>query len=277
METVNQQEITEIAKFGKYLISKAGRLLLKSSRPKLSFPKGDFDLVTNVDTELEKLLISEIKDCFPHHDLIAEESGLADFKLSSDFCWVIDPLDGTVNLAANIPIFSISLALLYRNNPVLAWVYDPLRQELFHAQKGSGAFLNGQQLKIGDTNSMLPIGGSSGFIEQSAVNVSDSVLTEFIRQFGKIRILGSQALHLSYLAAGRFRAAISWEARIWDDVAGALIAQESGALYTDFQGSEVFPLTSNSSIFSGQPIHSLAAVPSLHQDMVDFTSQWMKD
>lgn len=252
----------------------AGRRIMTDYGRVGSQPKGDFDLVTKTDTEIEQFIQQEIRRNFPDHGIIGEETVQATYDTISDYCWLIDPLDGTVNFALGIPFFCVSLALLKSGQPILGVIYDPVRDELFHAQLGNGSFVNDELLRI-ETNSKSsnPIGGSSGVLKWSARHKDETLILNLLEQFGKLRILGSQALHLCYVAAGRLNAAISWEARLWDDAAGALIAQEAGALYTDFSGQNVFPLGSGSSLYTGESIHSIAADKDTHQTIISLFTQ----
>ena len=232
--------------------------------------KGRFDLVTRADVAVEELMLAELQRQFSNYQVIAEESTGLGTDSIQELCWVIDPLDGTVNFAMGIPIFSVSLALLRDGDPVLGLVYDPVREELFQAQRGGGSSVNGRTITVpAGTSSPVPVGASSGFLGRGGQAGPPSPLVSVMRRFGKMRILGSQALHLCYVAAGRLRAAISWESRLWDDAAGALIAQEAGAQYTDFWGCDVFPLEAGCPVLAGEPIHSLAACPSVHREMVE--------
>jgi len=273
--TIKAKTLNDIQIFATKLIKEAGQRLLADFGQVGSRPKGDFDLVTSADLNTEEFLKTEILQHYPTHQIIAEETLQTNPSLNDNYCWVIDPLDGTVNFALGIPFFSISLVLLVENKPVLGWVYDPIHKELFHAQKGKGSFLNSQPLQIDhipDTRP-LPVGGSSGLLDQMMRTDSSDSLSLIIQRFGKLRILGSQALHLCYVAAGHLRAAVSWESKLWDDAAGALIAQEAGAYYTNLWGDEIFPLPADSKLLTGQSIHSIAATPVIHQDLVAILSQ----
>lgn len=253
----------EMVSFVTGVVKSAGRRLLADFGRVDSKPKGDFDLVTATDLAVQSFIQSELHHRFPDHQLIAEEGYSFRQSCPAEFCWVIDPLDGTVNFALGVPFFSVSLALLYGGSPVLGWVYDPVRGELFFARRGGGSFLNDRQLTINvnAATSLLPVGGSSGLLEWALKSGQSAPLLALFQRYGKMRILGSQALQLCYVAAGRLRAAISWESRLWDDAAGALIAGEAGAVYADFWGQPVFPLTDNSAALTGAAIHSMAATP----------------
>jgi myo-inositol-1(or 4)-monophosphatase len=242
---------------------------------------------------VEALILERLRNRFPEHQVIAEESSGEGTTDIDEFCWAVDPLDGTVNFAMGIPFFAVSLALLYHGHPVVGCVYDPVRRELFRAERGGGSFVNDQRLRIrpdapveapaqagsppdislpgtppGQAGQAAPVGVSSGFLEQQARGGLDFPWLPVFERYGKVRVLGSQALHLCYVAAGRLQAAINWESRLWDDAAGALVVQEAGARYTGFEGEPVFPLEAGSRVLAGEAIHSVAAVEGAHQEIV---------
>jgi myo-inositol-1(or 4)-monophosphatase len=149
---------------------------------------------------------------------------------------------------------------LHQGMPVIGWVNDPVHGERFRALAGRGAILNGAPLgPTTDQNAVLPVGLSTGFMEWALRTAGADILTEVIRRFGKIRIFGSQALQLCYVAAGRLRLAASVEAKLWDDAAGALIVTESGRTYAGLNGFSPFPLDPGSPLWHGQAIGSMAA------------------
>jgi myo-inositol-1(or 4)-monophosphatase len=253
----------ETVSFVTGVVKAAGQRLLADFGQVDSQPKGNFDLVTATDLAVQSFIQGELRNRFPDHQLIAEEGYPFRQSTPAEFCWVIDPLDGTVNFALGLPFFCVSLALLSGGSPLLGWVYDPVRAELFFAVRGRGSFLNDRRLTVQahQATSLRPIGGSSGWLEWALASGQGRSLLALLQRYGKMRLLGSQALQLCYVAAGRLRAAISWESRLWDDAAGALIAGEAGADYTDWWGQPVFPLSPNSAALAGAAMHSIAATP----------------
>ena len=202
--------------------------------------KGLVDLVTEMDRKSENYLIEQIQSRYPDHQIISEESG----HLNGDHNhgWYIDPLDGTVNYAHGIPIFSVSIAYLVNQTVQIGAVYDPMRDELFSAERGEGAFLNGEPLHVSSAQKMIDSLLVTGFpydLWSSKVNNLE-YFSRFSRQSQGVRRLGSAALDLCYVAAGRFDG--YWEIKLspWDIAAGTLIAQEAGALVTDMNGSPDF-------------------------------------
>jgi myo-inositol-1(or 4)-monophosphatase len=245
--------------FGDAVMEEAGVLLRSHLGRSASTSKGPFDLVTEADHAVESMFAERLSRSFPAHEMIGEERGPGGGEGESGYCWVIDPLDGTVNFAAGHPCFAVSLALFRHGSPVIGWVYDPVHEERFRAIRGGGATLNGSPIgPSAEGPGVFPVGLSTGFIEWALACSGGGVLAEVIRRFGKIRILGSQALHLCYVAAGRLRLAASVEAKLWDDAAGALIVAESGRRYSGLGGEPVFPIAPGSPLWAGARVGSLA-------------------
>ncbi len=222
--------------------------------------KSEIDLVTETDKRAEELILSEIKRKYPEHNIIAEES---ENSISfAEHVWMIDPLDGTTNFAHKLPIFSVSIAYLYQGEIVLGVVYDPIKDEMFYAEKENGAFLNGEKIRVSDTVDLAKSLVITGFPYDRFQNY-DNNLDNFSRMALKvrgIRRLGSAALDLCYIAAGR--ADGYWEIRleVWDIAAGTLIAREAGAVVTNRLG--------NQDVLQ-QPISVTAANPSLHPKILE--------
>lgn len=222
--------------------------------------KGAIDLVTDVDFQSEKYLIDSIRQRFPEHRIVSEESGV---NQGGDCCvWYIDPIDGTVNFAHGIPIFSVSIAYAHQGQIELGVVFDPMRDECFSAEKGRGAWLNGQPLRTSaavDLDHSLLVTGFAYDIRTNPDNNLDHYALFALRTQG-VRRLGSAALDLCYVAAGRFDG--YWELRLnsWDIAAGGLIAQEAGAIVTDLYGNPDYllpKLSEQTSILAGNPaIHA---------------------
>lgn len=196
------------------------------------------DLLTVADSETEAALIAAIKAAWPGHDVLAEESG-ADLR-GAEWCWIIDPVDGTTNFARGYPIFSASIALCRRGQPVLGLVTAPYLRETFVAELGSGAFLNGRRLAVSKTpdihTSLLATGFSYVRNEVQRNNVDN--FGKLVLKCHDIRRGGSASIDLAYVAAGRFDG--YWEGYLkpWDVAAGALLVREAGGRVTDFAGGE---------------------------------------
>ncbi len=219
---------------------KAGALLKRGfgSHFEISEKEGYHNLVTEYDKATEKQIISSIFSHFPDHAHLAEEGGLSKGK-GSPYMWVIDPLDGTVNFAHNIPIFSVSIACTFENEVICGVVYQPMTEELFIAEKGRGATLNGSTITVTKT----PRLESSILVTEFPYNAHENPLNcvETFSRLTKmglpIRRLGSAALDLSYVAAGRFDG--FWEVSLepWDLAAGKLIVEEAGGRVTHYDGT----------------------------------------
>lgn len=198
--------------------------------------KGDIDLVTDIDRQSEQYIIGEINRRFPGHGIYAEESG--DNRNGQGCLWYIDPLDGTINFAHGVPIFAVSIAYEENSELQLAAVFDPLRRECFSAQKGKGAWLNGEPIHVSACSQLIDALLVTGFpydIRTNPVNNLDQY-ARLMKQTQGVRRLGSAALDLAYVGAGRMDG--FWELQIepYDIAAGALIAREAGALVTDASG-----------------------------------------
>jgi myo-inositol-1(or 4)-monophosphatase len=198
--------------------------------------KGLIDLVTEVDHQSEAFLLGEIKKHFPDHHILAEESG--ETTGDKDHIWYIDPVDGTVNYAHHIPIFCVSIAYASRGTVMLGAVYDPLRDEMFTAERGKGAFLNNKPIQVSAVTELQKSLLVTGF----PYDTWNTELDNFhnYEKLGKlsqgVRRLGSAALDACYVGAGRFEG--FWELSInpWDVAAGGLVAEEAGARVTNVDG-----------------------------------------
>lgn len=198
--------------------------------------KGSINLVTDVDHACEKAIVDIIQGAFPDHDILAEEG--SGRRKDSEYKWVIDPLDGTTNYAHGYPIFCTSIALEYRGEIVLGAVFDPSRQEMFLAEKGSGARLNGNKLKVSevkDLNGALLCTGFAYNVREAKNNNLDH-FTDFLMTAQAVRRDGVASVDLCYVAAGRFDG--FWELNLfpWDVAAGYLMILEAGGTVTDFAG-----------------------------------------
>lgn len=221
--------------------------------------KGVIDLVTDVDHRSEAYLLNEIRQRFPGHKIVAEESG--ESAGADGQIWYIDPLDGTVNYAHGLPIFSVSIGFAEAGRMRLGVVYDPLRDECFSAQAGFGAWLNGEPLRVSETTALdrgLLVTGFPYDIRTNPENNLDHYARFALRSQG-VRRLGSAALDLCYVAAGRFDG--YWEIRMnsWDIAAGGLIAEQAGARVTNLAGE---------ADYISPPQSILAANPHLHPQML---------
>ena len=195
------------------------------------------DYVTKLDIEIQKYLIDSISIIFPGFEIYSEEN-IKDVTKLKNKCFVIDPLDGTLNFISGIPYFCISVAYVDHGIPKVGVTYDPNNNEIFHAFHGGGFFINRKKF-LGNSNSSKIIAISNDFLGMCIDK--NPIIIKKLRNYGKIRILGSQALHLAYVSAGRILACINHEAKYWDDVAGFVMLKESGLDYKSFRGEIIFP------------------------------------
>ncbi len=200
--------------------------------------KGPIDLVTEADIASEKNIIDTIRSRFPDHEVLAEESGLN--RTGDSTCqWIIDPLDGTTNFAHQISVFAVSIAFAMNNEIKVGIVLNPITGELFTAVRGQGSTLNGKAIKVSEEKNISDSLLVTGF-PYDVKQMLDPVMLRFKQCVAAslgIRRLGSAALDLCFVACGRFES--FWEENLkpWDTAAGWLIAEEAGALVTDFSGA----------------------------------------
>ena len=224
--------------------------------------KGRANLVTKADLACQKAILKIIEKNFPEHDFLAEEEGLK--NTGSCWRWVIDPIDGTTNFAHAMPHFSISIALAYKNEVRLGGVYDPCFDEMFIACKGKGSTLNGKKIKVSKTakleNALLVTGFP--YVREGRMEELLKRFNNFILSCHDIRRLGSAALDLCWVAAGRFDG--YWEDSLnpWDSAAGKLILEEAGGKVTDYANKKWTRLET----FGRQ---TLASNGKIHREMFD--------
>lgn len=193
--------------------------------------KGVIDLVTQVDREVEQMFRALIAERFPDHVVLAEEFELrGDRQNQAEYCWVFDPVDGTTNYAHGLPIFCCACSLERNGQPIVAAIYDPNRRELFTAERGRGAWLNGAPMRVSSSATLIDSLLCTGFhydVQKEGEYVL-GLFGDFIKVSRAVRRLGSAAIDLAYVAAGRFDG--FWEVRLnpWDISAGALLIEEAG-------------------------------------------------
>lgn len=201
------------------------------------------DFVTFVDKESERIILETIKAAYPDHYFLTEESIKEDCP--EGYLWIIDPLDGTTNYIHRFPVFSVSIALQWKKVTVVGVVFDPLRNELFTSEVGKGAFLNGCPLTITSTNNNALLSTGFPFRSRELIDPYLQLFKNLFCQVSGIRRIGSAALDLAYLAAGRCDGFFEIGLSPWDMAAGALLIKEAGGIITDFGGGEQFLSTGN--------------------------------
>jgi len=233
--------------------------------------KSRTDLVTEADKAAESYLIDAIRQGFPDHAINTEESG--ELSGTPDHQWYIDPLDGTLNFAHGIPVYTVSVGYAFQGEMTLGAVYDPTRDEMFSAELGKGATLNGKTIHVSKHSDLVDCMLATGFPPDLFVTLSDN--TAYFREFRKlsqsIRRMGSAALDLVYVACGRFDGYWKTDLFPWDVAAGGLIVREAGGLVTDLMGSPDYIKQPNSMVCANPTIHALMmdvleGVRSAHSD-----------
>ena len=206
---------------------------------KISY-KGRDNIVTDIDKKAEDLIIANVLSAFPDHSILSEESKPT--AGTSHYKWIIDPLDGTTNFAHGFPFFSVSIALERAGQMVLGVVYDPMREELFHAEDGKGAYLNRKRIFVSKTKKLsqgfLATGFSYGRTRRDE-NVKH--FKNYLMRSMAIRRAGSAALDLSYVACGRFDGFWEMYLQPWDSAAGAILVREARGTVTKFNGEQYTP------------------------------------
>jgi myo-inositol-1(or 4)-monophosphatase len=225
--------IEAVVRAGELQMARFGRRDLQVDK------KGTIDLVTEIDLRVEREFRALIASRFPDHVVLGEEFSNADDRMDvPEYCWVFDPVDGTTNYAHGLPIFCSSLALEIRGVPSVAAIYDPSRRELYTAERGHGARLNGAPLRVSDASTLIDSLLCTGF-PYSVQHDADALVglfADFLKVSRAVRRLGSAAIDLCYVAAGRLDG--FWEQSLhpWDVAAGALIIQVAGGRVTDLAG-----------------------------------------
>jgi myo-inositol-1(or 4)-monophosphatase len=198
--------------------------------------KGDINLVTEMDMRSERAVVETVLASFPDHGIIAEEE--TTIRNGSGYSWIIDPLDGTTNYAHGYPCFSVSIALEHEEEIILGVVYDPMRHELFSAQRGEGASLNGKHIRVSTADTLIKSLLATGFPYDRKVSDKNNLdyFHDLLMASQEVRRDGSAALDLCSVACGRFDG--FWELKLkpWDVAAGSLIVREAGGAVSDLSG-----------------------------------------
>jgi len=232
----------------------AGALLLRYFDRHLKVEyKGDADLVTEADRQSETLIRERIRQQWPEHDVLGEEQGLSD--RGSDYRWYVDPLDGTTNFAHGFPVFCVSLALEHKGSRIAGVVYDPTRDELFSAEQGRGAQLNGEPIRVSQIANLAECLVATGFPSHKRhKNPNIHFYHQITLRTHGVRRAGSAALDLCCVARGRFDGFWEFNLNPWDTAAGVLIVEEAGGKVSDFHGGP-FQLNSRETLASNGLVH----------------------
>lgn len=243
------------------IAKQAGAIIREGFGKKLSidFKTDEANLVTNIDKASERLIMEFIRTEYPTHSIIAEESGSS--KNSSEYTWVIDPLDGTTNFAHGLPLFSVSIGIQKNGKTIIGVIYDVMHDVIYSAEKGSGTYQDGERIFVNSNSilsqSLLVTGFAYNREDEyrAAINIFGNMLTAS----RGVRRLGSAAIDFCYVANGVFEG--FWEANLspWDVCAGLLLVEEAGGKVTDFNNKKI-------DIFSNQ---FLASNGKIHDKMVE--------
>jgi myo-inositol-1(or 4)-monophosphatase len=243
----------EFLEAAKAAAREAGGLLRENldKRGEIMF-KGTVDLVTHFDRKSQEMIFRRLSAAFPGHGFLAEE-GLS-LPGTSDCRWIIDPIDGTTNFAHTFPVFCVSIALEQKGVVAVGVIYDPMRDELFEAVRGRGAFLNGARVRVSEIPELGKALLATGFPYDVRTSSFNNVreFNAFIVRAQAIRRCGSAALDLCYVACGRFDG--FWELKLkpWDVAAGALIVEEAGGRVSDFEGRTFDPFNQRALASNGR-------------------------
>src|SRR5581483_3549840 len=217
----------------------AGALLANYFERRVAFElKGEYDLITEADRASEALVLERLRAHFPTHSIVAEESG--GHEGSSSYRWYVDPLDGTTNFAHGFPMFNVSIALEHENQLIAGVIFDPTRNELFAAERGSGAYLNNRRIRVSKAAKVEEALVATGFPSRKRhLNVNVHFFYQLAMSTHGVRRGGSAALDLAYVASGRLDAFWEFGLHPWDMAAGILLIEEAGGRCSDMHGGPV--------------------------------------
>lgn len=236
----------------------AGAMLAQYFERRVAFElKGDFDLVTEADRASEQLIVERLRSYFPSHGIVAEEGG--GHESPSDYRWYVDPLDGTTNFAHSYPVYNVTLALEQGNEIICGVIYDPTRQEIFTAERGSGAYLNHHRIQVSKASRLEDSLLATGFPSRKRhLNINVHFYHQLAMLTHGVRRGGAAAIDLAYVACGRLDGFWEFKLNPWDMAAGSLMVREAGGRMSDMRGG---PL-------SLRGAHVLANNGRLHEELV---------
>ena len=214
------------------------------------------DLVSNADIESNKYIVNNITSKYPEHSILSEE--MNEHSGSSEYKWIIDPLDGTTNFVHNLPIFSCSIGLKKNNRTILGVVYNPVADKCFYAEKKQGAFLNGNQIYPTSSKTLSECVLATGFPykHDKKYDLLFQVFKDFYDRTRGLRRLGAASLDLCFVAMGRFDGFYEYGLKPWDVCAGEIIVSESGGRITDWNGKDSVPNNGSRVLATNKYIHT---------------------
>ncbi len=238
------------------LAKESGKILMKyfAKVDKLkNSKKSKHEIVTPADLAVNNNFLKKITAEFPMHGVLSEETGYQ--RQDAEYLWVIDPLDGTTNFSLGNPFFNTSIALVHKNEIVLGVVYAPFLKQLFVAEKGKGAKLNGKPIKVSLEKNKVDAVVNFGYSYRNQINQKFMPLyKELMMNIEHTRNMGAAALELCWVAMGRLEAYILFDVKLWDVAAGALMVKEAGGRVTDFDNKE-FNIKSKTTLASNKMLH----------------------
>jgi len=226
--------------------------------------KSHADYVSEVDRAAERIIIEALKEAYPNHAILAEESGA---QGESEYIWIIDPLDGTTNFLHGVPQYAVSIALQHNGVLTQAVVYDPTKNDLFTATRGRGAFLNDKRLRVSKRKEMADalIGTGFPYTNFEHLDAYMDIVRDVMQKSSGIRRPGAASLDLAWTAAGRYDGFFETGLKPWDMAAGALLITEAGGMVSDLQGSDHY-------LKSG---HICAGNPDIHNQLLHIISPFL--
>jgi myo-inositol-1(or 4)-monophosphatase len=261
--SLEQKDLSAILETAVVAARLAGQHAMEQMSYVKAVKKNENELVTQADTQCQRIIIQRIRETYPDHGFIAEEGEKGKMFRRAPIgepaiWWAIDPIDGTNNFAHRIPVFTVSVAALSEGEPVVGVVFQPATESMFTAVKGEEAQLNGRRILAGE-DGISPL--TSVGLDSHFEGVLPSWASDLIRQ-SRFRNFGTTALHLAYVAGGGLVAAVMCTPKLWDIAAGTVIAQAAGAAVTDWNGGKIFPIDLDN--YDGQPFQVLAANRKTH-------------
>jgi len=234
----------------------AGKIIVQGSQnlDRLTVTtKRENDFVSEIDQKAEQAILYTLLDAYPSHAILAEESGASGATGEAEYQWVIDPLDGTTNFLHAFPQYAVSIALLHKGKLDQAVIFDPVRNDLYTASRGRGAFLNERRIRVGKRDKLQDalIGTGFPYRDFTHLDAYTGMFRDLVRKTSGLRRPGSAALDLAWLAAGRTDGFFEIGLNAWDIAAGCLLVIEAGGLVSDFAGEENYLKSGN--IVAGSP------------------------
>lgn len=240
-----------IKKIAQNAAIKSGKKLLTLSKKKIHYTmKNELDIQAEADLISEKIIIHEIKKYFPKHNILSEEKG--DEQMSSDYLWIIDPIDGTINYSRGLSEYCISIAVSYKNKIILGVLYNPVTKDMYCAEKGKGAYLNNKRILVSSKKNLLNMILATDISSNKSLRIKNfTIIKNMCTRVRGIRTFGSAALHLAKIAEGKIDLYFKTSFNYWDYAAGILLINEAGGRVTDFKGKTITRFSKNIAASNG--------------------------